>query len=348
MAAGLLTPDPRLRELSDLGLILAGAKLNTYVAGTPSTPLASYSDEAGTTPNTNPVVASAGGLFGPIYLTLGVAYKLVLTDSLNNPIWSQDNVKVPAAGLSAPVLVTQGGTGIVIGTSGGVLFFSANTTIASSGLLTQHGVMLGGGAGAAPIATAVGATDQVLTGVTGADPVWASPATRMLDRQLTLQTVANSTTETAVYTFAVPANTLGTTRALDLLLLGDHIINNGAPDSVRVRVKFGATTIFDGTIASVNNGANRGAVQLWLRLQAMAATNVQRSMGTLQVGDSTQNNAAGLAGSLSGTNTYTMYGVHNAIAEDSTAIKNLVVTFQMGTANAAIDMRAHTVTTELR
>jgi hypothetical protein len=37
-----------------------------------------------------------------------------------------------------------------------------------------------------------------------------------------------------------------------------------------------------------------------------------------------------------------MYGAHNA-AEDSTASKNLVVTFQMGTANVAIDMRAHTV-----
>lgn len=101
MAAGLLTPDPRLRELSDLGLILGGAKLNTYQAGT-TTPLATYSDEAGTVPNQNPVVASAGGLFGPIYLTLGVSYKLVLTDALNNPIWSQDNVKVPATGNFVP------------------------------------------------------------------------------------------------------------------------------------------------------------------------------------------------------------------------------------------------------
>src|SRR3954465_1806151 len=103
MPAGFLTPDPRLRELSDLGVVLPGALLHTYVSGTPSTPLATTSDAAGLVPNLNPLVASAGGLFGPIYLTSGLAYKLVLTDANGVEIWSQDPV-----GLGG---VTQGGTG---------------------------------------------------------------------------------------------------------------------------------------------------------------------------------------------------------------------------------------------
>lgn len=41
---------------------------------------------------------------------------------------------------------------------------------------TAHGVLLGEGISSI-VATAVGSTGQVLTGVTGADPVWASPAT---------------------------------------------------------------------------------------------------------------------------------------------------------------------------
>jgi len=40
---------------------------------------------------------------------------------------------------------------------------------------TTHGVLVGEGTGAI-VATAVGTTGQVLTGSTGADPVWASPA----------------------------------------------------------------------------------------------------------------------------------------------------------------------------
>jgi hypothetical protein len=46
----------------------------------------------------------------------------------------------------------------------------------SSAALTQYGVVYGGGAGAAPAATAAGTTGQVLTATTGAAPTWASPA----------------------------------------------------------------------------------------------------------------------------------------------------------------------------
>lgn len=113
MASGLLTPDARLRVVSDVGVILPGAKLNTYVAGT-STPLATYSDSALTTPNANPVVASAGGLFGPIYLTKGVAYKFVLTDTLGGAVWTQDNVSTPTDNTLAA------GTGISLNTVAGV------------------------------------------------------------------------------------------------------------------------------------------------------------------------------------------------------------------------------------
>jgi hypothetical protein len=122
MALGFLTPDARLRVVSDLSVVLPGAKLNTYVAGTPATPLATCSDSALTVPNANPVVASAGGLFGPIYLTPGVAYKLVLTDAANVVIWSQDNVLVPVANALAA------GAGISLVTVAGVTTIAATAT----------------------------------------------------------------------------------------------------------------------------------------------------------------------------------------------------------------------------
>ncbi len=58
-------------------------------------------------------------------------------------------------------------------TLGGTLVVSNGGTGATS--FTNHGVMLGQGTSALGV-TAVGTTGQVLTGVTGSNPVWASPA----------------------------------------------------------------------------------------------------------------------------------------------------------------------------
>lgn len=51
---------------------------------------------------------------------------------------------------NAAVTVAQGGTGIASGTSGGIPYFSATTTIASSAALTANLPVIGGGAGVAP------------------------------------------------------------------------------------------------------------------------------------------------------------------------------------------------------
>jgi hypothetical protein len=90
MSVGL-TPDPALREFTDLGVVAPGALLLTLVSGTPATNLATYSDTIGT-PNTNPVVASAGGLFGPIYLVANVAYRLICKTAAGVVIWDRDPV----------------------------------------------------------------------------------------------------------------------------------------------------------------------------------------------------------------------------------------------------------------
>jgi hypothetical protein len=66
------------------------------------------------------------------------------------------------SGLTTPLSVSQGGTGLASGTSGGVPYYSGSTTIASSAALTQNGVVLGGGTGAAPTATTAGSAYQPL------------------------------------------------------------------------------------------------------------------------------------------------------------------------------------------
>jgi len=64
----------------------------------------------------------------------------------------------------------------IAGTSGGVPYFTSASAWASSGALTQYGVVIGGGAGAAPTSTAAGTPGYVLTANSGSAPTFQAPA----------------------------------------------------------------------------------------------------------------------------------------------------------------------------
>ncbi|MFH0843176.1 MAG: hypothetical protein V1903_11215, partial [Bacteroidota bacterium] len=70
--------------------------------------------------------------------------------------------------LSSPLAVIYGGTGLTSGVSGGIPYFNSTTTMASSALLTANGVVIGGGAGTAPVTIGVGPANTVLRGTGGA------------------------------------------------------------------------------------------------------------------------------------------------------------------------------------
>lgn len=72
------------------GSLLAGGQLYSYAAGT-STPLATFSDAGGVTPNTNPIILNSSGQ-ASIFLGAGLGYKFVLFDSLGNQLALQDSV----------------------------------------------------------------------------------------------------------------------------------------------------------------------------------------------------------------------------------------------------------------
>ena len=84
------------------GMPMAGALLYFYQTGT-TTPENTYTSSALSTPNTNPVVADANGLFPPIYLPSGndsgaINYKVVLATSANVTVDTLDPVIVPLPG----------------------------------------------------------------------------------------------------------------------------------------------------------------------------------------------------------------------------------------------------------
>src|ERR1051325_4783619 len=203
-------------------------------------------------------------------------------------------------------------------------------------------------------ASAPGSSGQLLICTsTGAVNVlaWQTPGTvSVLDRSVSGSSAATkSSAETTVYSFSVPGNTLSSNRSIRLSLIGDHLNNSGGTDNRVVKVKYGATTIFQATATNVNASANRGALELDVELAAAGATNAQRAKGRWLIGATGDNNAGGVAvtkdftggagGGLTASGGIEQTAVQNNVAEDATAAKTLAVTFQMTVANANSDMR---------
>ena len=92
-----------------------------------------------------------------------------------SPITTSGTLAITLSGTALPV--ANGGTALTSGTSGGVLAYTASGTLASSGVLAQYGVVIGGGAGAVPTSTAVGTATHVLTSNgAGVAPTFQAPA----------------------------------------------------------------------------------------------------------------------------------------------------------------------------
>jgi len=114
--AVIATP-PKLQFFSAAGVPLVGGKLYSYAAGT-TTPLATYTDAGGATPNTNPIILDSRGE-ASVWLN-NAAYKFALYTSTDVPVWTVDNVSsfatlatLVASSGSSLIGFIQSGTGAV-------------------------------------------------------------------------------------------------------------------------------------------------------------------------------------------------------------------------------------------
>lgn len=117
---------------------------------------------------------------------VGTTGQVLTGVTASDPVWAAPAASsISITGNSGGALTgnaftfTGGTTGLTFSgagsteTLGGTLVVSNGGT--GAGTFTAHGVLLGEGTSAFGV-TAVGTTGQVFTGVTGSDPVWASPA----------------------------------------------------------------------------------------------------------------------------------------------------------------------------
>jgi hypothetical protein len=154
-----------------------------------------------TAASTNAVIAPAGTLTGTTLASNVVTSSLTSVGTIATGVWQGTAIgatyggtggssaastgvpKVTAGVWSYPTLVAvaDGGTGLASGTSGGLLYYSAAGTLASSGAYTAGRVLYGNGAGNAPTSSsAFSYAGSVLT-VTGVGA--SSPGTAVIKIQ---------------------------------------------------------------------------------------------------------------------------------------------------------------------
>jgi microcystin-dependent protein len=112
VSTGYIVPTPRQRYFDSNGAPLASGKLYSYAAGT-TTPLATYTDQALTTPSANPVILDANGE-ATIYIPDGTNYKFVLKTSADVQQWSVDNIQTPTVAAAVAAQAVPSG-GIIMG-----------------------------------------------------------------------------------------------------------------------------------------------------------------------------------------------------------------------------------------
>lgn len=142
----------------------------------------------GATAGATTVIATASG---PSYIFAlpsgtGNSGQILSTDGTGKTSWvaaggtgSVTSVSLADSGgifsnTGSPVTTSGTLTENVTGTSGGIPYFSSSSQLQSSGILTSHGVIYGGGAASSPVVTAAGTNNQVLVANSSGVPTFGS------------------------------------------------------------------------------------------------------------------------------------------------------------------------------
>ena len=167
---------------------------------------------------------------------------------------------------------------------------------------------------------------------------------QIIDRDLTENDIVNTAAETTLYTFTIPAATLGTTGILRVSIKGDYFNNSGSSRTLQLKVKYGSTTLWDETSGVIGVNANRRAFTFDFLLAAINSTSAQLANGIFAL--STGGAANTGIGAMAGFSTVDV-AFQGTSAEDSTGALALDVTVTHPVADASLSMRAKIMAIEL-
>lgn len=149
--------------------------------------------------------------------------------------------------------------------------------------------------------------------------------------------VENSTSELDLWTYLVPGNTLGTTNALHVRIVGSLFNNSGGTVTYTMRWKYGATTLFSDTYPTLAASATRRPIDFDIIFAANGSTSSQvfggymmlsvATAATTGTGDLATDEQQGISPIEGGTSSV-----------DSTSDQTLKLTLQMSSANASAEI----------
>lgn len=167
----------------------------------------------------------------------------------------------------------------------------------------------------------------------------------ILDRVTTLASISSTTSETTLYSKSIPANLLGTKRALRLCMYG-RMLNNSGSDRIPVlRVKFGSTTLIT---SGVNLVLNQSVLSRNYYLNIVLAAN---NSASAQKATADLNISSPLSSGTMNVQVYTGFTAfasgYGTATEDTTSAKTLAVTFQPDASSADLACVIENATLEL-
>lgn len=298
---------------------------------------------------------------------LGVGTNTNLNEKINLPnlgyiagVNAAGNATKKLIGLNASDAIDIGNGGTAV-TLNGALTAAQGVTIPTGKTLTiadltQNGIVYGGASGVVSY-TGAPTNGQVLIGYTGQAPTLATltegegiditngpgtitiaaPSQAAYNRTATQLAIVSTASETSIFSFTVNANDLSTNKALHIELFGDYLNNSGAGRTLQLKIKYGATTLFDDVSVSLGASAVRQAWRLSLILANQSSTSSQVLIGRFTLSEDAGAATTGL-GDLTGPDpiSATIFGT-SAI---NTALNaTFDVTFQHSASNANLEIR---------
>lgn len=232
-----------------------------------------------------------------------------------------------------PSAISSGLTGTIrlVGTVSGLAGLTAGTDyyVGTAGALQTT---------PADFSRLVGRADST-TSIILADPAAKVSKTIVLTNVVNVS-VTNTVTPTQVFNFAVPANTLGTYRALRLTLVGRYANNSGGASNLLVDLSYGGQLLATG-VARTMATTSDGPFALQTTITGLGATNSQGVVSIFTLVPS-----AATIGTTWGAET--AVGAHTAgLTVDSTVAQSLIVQVTHSVANIAIQFQMYAAIVEV-
>lgn len=155
---------------------------------------------------------------------------------------------------------------------------------------------------------------------------------QMLDVNMDTVAIADDDTETTVYSCLVPEGTLEVRGAVRVEFQGSYFNGTGGSTTLRLRIKYGGTTVYDDTTGNIDDDATDRGVELMFTLGNDNDTGEQKMAGHFALGQGDAI-AAGYGPLEASGNCIPAIPIGGFSSEDSTLTQTLEVTIELGSAD---------------